>query len=492
MKKFELGKADDLTIEPCEELNRKTLHAMRSAAENKKSAGSYGFSFRNRGKLVVNCAVIAVMALFLMSMGCRVFEYLAYVPGMGIVTEDQEDVYTLEQVVQGEERNGRIDYIEAMSMIPDTTGRHEGEWMVTVMTTEKSGRSFSGEGTVMPDPIVLVTPDGDEVVLEFDGGNRLGTSYKGYTDCAVSGDYTLRWNGAEYSAAMKKLENSVYANCQYPISNGLTVIAFPVADGSDRLIFDIVIDAEDENWLYWAERSGSILVEPFGVTVTDTLGNVYEDAEPKWRHMRIPESERDVGVNDYIDYKTETYLVLDRRLEAPVASVDIEGIRIALENMDDEIKYTVTIPEYGETVMAETLPNGGVFMDTHGIKASFESIDGGFNEQLGGYEMLVMAEELDVDFVPDAADAYISLRYINSDRADTAAANEWQGSASDIADADGKLRTAHHCLIEGLGDVDPYTEPLNISFGEEVTIKLEMLFLMINGNWSIDFTHPAE
>ena len=50
---------------------------------------------------------------------------------------------------------------------------------------------------------------------------------------------------------MSLLKNSDYAAYRYPVSNGLTVIAFPVAEGSDRLIFDIMIDMEDENWRYW-------------------------------------------------------------------------------------------------------------------------------------------------------------------------------------------------------------------------------------------------
>lgn len=480
MRDIRITKHDDLTIKPDSELLSKTLYAMCSAENDKRIHVP-----TSRKKLIIG-VYLAATALFLMSMGYRIFDYLTFVPGMGIVTQEQEEVYTLDHTVKCTVNDY---YIEAMSMIPVLEGEDIEKWMVTVMTNEPHDRLTDSDGTlIQPEPLYLTAPDGNEVVLNFDGGNRLGTTYKGYIESADDTDYTLYWHDEEHTLSMKSLENSAYANYSYPVSNGLTVIAFPIAEGSDKLIFDIMIDTEDENWQYWSEKTDSITLEPYGVTVTDTLGNVYEGAEIKWRYMKIPESEKDNGINAYLGYKSETYLVLDRRLEAPAASVSVKGISIFLENMRGNDIYTVEIPMYGETVSSEKLPNNGVFINHHGIKAEFESISSGYSEERRGYEMVITVNQIGFDFLPDASEAYIDMRFMNASEAEVTPKYKWGRASSDTVISGNDLKTVHHCLIDGFGDLNPKITPLDIGFGEEILLKLEMLLLRVEGNWSIDFT----
>jgi len=422
-------------------------------------------------------------------MGYRIFDYLTFVPGLGIVTQEQELVFTLEHTV----KSVNDDYfIEAVSMIPVLDGEDIEKWMVTVMTNEPHDRLTDSNGTlIQPEPLYLTSPDGNEAVLNFNGGNRLGTTYKGCIETADDTDYTLYWRGEDYSLSMKSLENSAYANYSYPVSNGLTVIAFPIAEGSDKLIFDIIIDTDDKNWKYWSENTGSITLEPYGVTVTDTLGNVYDGAEIKQRYMKIPESEKENGINAYLGYKSETYLVLDRRLEAPAASVSVRGISIFLENMRGSDIYSVKIPLYGEIVSSEKLPNNGVFIDHHGIKAEFDSISSGYSEERRGYEMVINVNQLGFDFLPDASEAYIDMRFMNASEAEVTPKYQWGRASSYPVVSGDDFKTVHHCVINGFGDMNPRITPLNIGFGEELTIELEKLLLRIEGNWNIDFMSTA-
>lgn len=484
MKNINLTHNDDLKIKPESELLSKTLYAMCSAENEKRNHVP-----SSRKKLIVG-VYLAATALFLMSMGYRVFDYLTFVPGMGIVSQEQEMIFTLEHTVKSENN----DYtIEAVSMIPVLDGENIEKWMVTVMTNEPHDRLTDSCGTlIQPEPLYLTSPDGNEAILDFDGGNRLGTTYKGYIESADDTDYTLYWRGEDHTLSMKSLENSAYADYSYPVSNGLTVIAFPIADGSDKLIFDIMIDTEDENWKYWAENTGSISLEPYGVTVTDTLGNVYDGAEIKQRYMKIPESEKENGINAYLGYKSETYLVLDRRLEAPAASVSVEGISIFLENLRGPGTYNVKIPMHGETIFSENLPDKGVFINHHGIKAEFDSISSEFSEERRGYEVVINVNHIGFDFLPDATEAYIDMRFMNASEAAVTPKYKWGRAVSYPVVSGDALKTVHRCVIDGLGDMNPKITPLESGLGEEIAIELEMLLLRVEGNWNIDFTTTAD
>lgn len=460
MNEFDFNNITDMNAEPSGELKSRTLAAMREK-ENEKTVHR-----RPLWRKIAVCAAMFCSALVLMGAGVKVFDYLTFVPGMGIVTADQAEVYTLESAVEA----GRY-RIEAASMIPVTEGEYEGMWQVTVLTDEPVIESDPAE------TLRMISENGDELTLIHDGGNDLGTIYHGYTETVDGSTYTLRTKESEYNLDMRKLENSTYAQYQYPVNSGLTVIAFPLAEGSDRLIFDVLPDPEDENWMFWFEHSTGVIIQAVDVTVTDTEGNVYEQTDYQNRFTNML-----LGMDEILSFDTETYLVLDRQLEAPVASVEIGGIRIIFEGLSGVGEYVMTIPAYGDTVPGKNMPEYGVFLNTHGIRAAFDSISGGFSERRNGYEMTCTGDDAVCSFVPENSYVSIGLRYM------TSPGREWTDGEL-LKEENGKL--SYHCLIEGNGDADPKTEPLAVNFGDTVTVKPYTLYLTIDGDWVIDFTEPA-
>ena len=90
---FNLPEIRDLTAVPSDELNERTLAAMKQA-EFRKTKKKIPLARR-----ITVCAALFCAALVLMGAGVRIFEYLTFVPGMGIVTADQEEVFTLTKTV---------------------------------------------------------------------------------------------------------------------------------------------------------------------------------------------------------------------------------------------------------------------------------------------------------------------------------------------------------------------------------------------------------
>ena len=123
MKELDMIRLNDIPDEPSAELKARTLAAMRAAEDKKTQRKSPVW------RKIAVCAAMFCAALVLMGAGVKVFEYLTFVPGMGIVTADQAEVYTLEHAVEAGDYR-----IEAASMIPVTEGEHEGMWEVTVLT----------------------------------------------------------------------------------------------------------------------------------------------------------------------------------------------------------------------------------------------------------------------------------------------------------------------------------------------------------------------
>ncbi len=459
MKELDMIRIEDMKDEPSRELNERTLAAMRAAEEKKTRKKVPAWR-----KFAV-CAALFCSALVLMGAGVKVFEYLTYVPGMGVVTADQAEVYTLERVVEA--GNYRI---EAASMIPAEDEEHKGMWQVTVLTDMEVTDSEPDE------TIRMISEDGNELTLVHDGDSDLGTVYSGYTETANDGSYILQTNEGEYALNMKNLENTAYAHYQYPVNSGLTVVAFPLAEGSERLIFDVLPDPNDENMMFWFEHSTGVIIQALDLKVTDTQGNTYEQSGYRSQFIGMK-----LDMEKILSFDTETYLILDRKLEAPIASISMEGIRIIFEGLNGLGKYAVTIPKYGETIMANAMPEHGVFINTHGIRAAFDSINGRFNEKRNSYEVYFTGDDAVCEFAPEDSYTSIGLRYMSS-------SGDWKDGES-LKEENGKL--GYHCLIEGNGDAEPKMQPLSADFGDTITVVPYTLYLTIDGSWIIDFTAPA-
>ncbi|MBR5446587.1 MAG: hypothetical protein IKV57_10700 [Clostridia bacterium] len=478
-EKYLLTRADDLSTVPSDELKEDTLAKMEAAAQTAPVKHK-----KTTAKRILACAALVSAMFMLMSAGYRVFSYLAYVPGQGIITGEIENVYTLTEAVKA----GGY-YVEAMSMVPVTEGENKGMWKVTVLTNKPV---YAKNGEFHEPPATLVDGDGNTVSLPFNGGTTDTSRYVGYVESAADGEYTLKLHGAEYPVTMQPLKSSVYANYQYPVSDGITVVCFPMADGSDKLIFDIILDPESENMQFWAEHCETLHLYPYDIEVTDTLGNTYFRHGTTGHSYDIPEIEMDTGINSLLSYKMETILHLDSRLEAPIARIEIGELDITFRDLAETDAYKFAVPAFGETVVPE---DGGVFVDTYGITASFQSISAGFDEQNNSYEVSMFVDTIDFDFTENVTYATMDLRYESADPTDeepvpfNSGGSYWMhdrtngGTPEDIN---------YYKHITGYGDKKNRTGNVQVTFGDEIIVRPNALTLGIAGDWVIDFTTPAE
>lgn len=478
-KHYVLTKADDLNVIPPAELKEATLAKMEAAMQAAPVRQK-----KNTKKRILACAALVSAMFMLMSAGYRVFSYLAYVPGHGIVTNELENVYTLTEAV----KTGGY-YVEAMSMVPVTEGDNKGMWEVTVLTS-RVVKADAGE--YHEPPAALVDGEGNTAMLEFQGGGSGGSRYIGYMEEAAEGTYTLLSGENACTVEMTALKNSVYANYRYPISDGITLICFPMADGSDRLVFDIILEPESENMQFWAEHCQSLGLSPQGLKVTDTLGGTYKLTGSSGSSYEIPVSEAGVGINDLLEYKMEYVLRLDRRLEAPVAQIETDALELTFNWLQDTDAYKFAIPAFGETVVPE---DGGVFVDTHGITAAFETISAGLSETGGTYEVAMHFDRIDFDFAENVTYANISLKYETADPDDhePISDNGGSGGYKNIANDPLGFHDFHMSKdIAGYGDKKIRPGTLPATFGDEIIVRPKALTLGIDGDWTIDFTAPVD
>lgn len=482
MKELDMIRLNDISDEPSAELNARTLAAMRAAEEKKTQRKVPAW------RKIAVCAAMFCAALVLMGAGVRVFEYLTYVPGMGIVTADQAEVYTLEHVVKAGGYR-----IEAVSMIPADTPDHKGEWQVTVLTNMEVPQGFH-ENPALVKPMVLAAEDGD-VSLTCSGGSGIGARFTGYIKEAGEGEHTLRWFGKDHVITMKSMENSVWANYSYPVDQGMTVIAFPLAEGSRFMVFDVILDPESENMAYWASHSESIWYTPSRITITDTDGNTYIAPNTSGSSVSIPESELKYGVNSLLTYKMETILTLERELKAPIARIELGRIELKFQGISGTGFYTVTVPELDEVIDGADLPNGGVFHDSHGVKVQFDSLTSWVYEGDNSYEIWFTGEYPTMSFEENVVKAWVIPAYIRPD--DIGTAKDWEyyrGSAGNVYNEEEKVGVDFNFQkdITGYGDRKIRTGTIDVTFGDEIAMCIDGLNLTVEGNWIIDFTAPAE
>ncbi|MBR3997381.1 MAG: hypothetical protein IKI93_03455 [Clostridia bacterium] len=482
MKELDMIRLNDIPDEPSAELNARTLAAMRAAEEKKTQRKVPAW------RKIAVCAAMFCAALVLMGAGVRVFEYLTFVPGMGIVTADQAEVYTLERVVEA--GNYRI---EAASMIPADDEEHEGMWKITVLTDIEVPKGYPENPDLMK-PMSLVTEEG-ETVLRCSGGSGIGARFDGYAEINGAGDYILKWNGKEQTVTMKSMENSVWADYSYPIDQGMTVILFPLAEGSQYMVMDVILDPQSENMMYWASHCDVISYQPEGITVYDTEGNTYSVPSRRGSGVRIPESEMDYGVNSLLSYRIERILTLDRIPEAPIARVTIEDIRMEMLGVSDDQFYTPTVPEFGETVAAENLPNGGVFYDNHGLKIQIKDASYTVDELNNNYALVLNSESAQFEFSENVWQTLVFPAFIRPDAIGTA--KDWEyyrGATTSHFDRE-TMTSDGVCYVKdivGFGDMNIRNGSIDVNAGDEIAMCIDEIVFMVDGSWTIDFTAPAE
>lgn len=475
MKELDMIRLNDIPDEPSAELNARTLAAMRAAEEKKTQRKVPAW------RKIAVCAAMFCAALVLMGAGVRVFEYLTFVPGMGIVTADQAEVYTLERVVEA----GRY-RIEAASMIPVTEGDHEGMWEVTVLTDMDVPSGYK-DGTASMPVMTLTDSDGNACELTFDGGSSDMTYYTGYSDFKGSGDYTLTLYGEDYPMTMKSIENTEWANYSYPVSDGMTVVAFPMSVGSKYLVFDVILDPESENFIYWAENCESIHYWPHMVKVTDIEGNEFYAPSAHGHSVPIPESEKEHGVNALLNFRMEYVLEMRDYPELPIAKIEIESIEIEFAGIEDPVIYKTVIPQLDETVDAENLPNGGVFYDDHGLRIQFDSMSACVDDQNNAY-CVKFDGNFAWDYTENVTRVTAMAKYTSEKNVEAGNTDKFSGGSMTHSMYDGSF--TYKCLIFGNGDKKK--KVMDATFGDEINLKLDSVKFCFDNGWTIDFTTPAD
>ena len=446
-------RADDLNITPSEELNRSTLAAMEKAAVTVPAVRK-----KCTRKRILACAALMSAMFMLMGAGYRVFSYLAYVPGQGIVMQDTDRVYVLKTAADAD--GYRID---AISMVPVQEGEHKGKWEVTMLTKFPDDFFYSKDGTPLSElPITMQSADGTACQLTCDANYIDRARYHGYADSAASGSWEItRW-GNTCTVVLTPASKLAYANHRYPTESGLTVICYPVSENSDILAMSIDCSPTNENLLYWLKK-GSSYCSFKEVTVTDVNGSTYGKLD---------------DVSGYSYTNGQSICFLDRPLEAPVASIKVENLVI---HMSGELAETqITIPDEGKTVSLNNQP----VADHHGINITLQDIYADALPKKHNKRMLydsfilhvVSESQLSPESMPEVQ---YSLSFRMADDPDKKIVSETTAQTQSDIDNSILRRTKEYILREDI---------LPIQFGEDVVITLNSMMMQLSCTWEIDFT----
>ncbi|MBE6541879.1 MAG: hypothetical protein E7672_05470, partial [Ruminococcaceae bacterium] len=312
---YNFTKNDDLEITPSEKLNRETIAKMdNAAAESSERSTSIR---RIRVKRLVSCVALIGLVFMLMSVGYRTFSYFSYVPGKGITFIEQEMVYTLKEAVNINRNN----YIEAVSIVPVSSDKTEGkaadQWEITLITTYLNGI----------DSEVSIEVNGTDYPLTYSSGGSDLRRFKGIIpELSKSDKYLVKAYGEEVTIEMLEYGESLFTQFSYPIIyDGITWVCFPVAEGSNLFIYDIVVEPENEDITFWAENSGRVspFISLLETKVIDVNGKEYDVTGG--HGTSIPaDGATGLLANKYA--KMESYFMLSERLEAPVAEIRTENI----------------------------------------------------------------------------------------------------------------------------------------------------------------------
>lgn len=484
MKKTDFTKIDDINITPSESLKRETL-ALMEASEIKREISLPRINVKRRTVLV--CAIVMCILLALVTVAVQMLDYFVYIPGMGLVKANNSEVYTLKE-------RTRVDwfYIEAMSFIPVIEGDHAGEWNVTLIVD----RDIAGSMWDDPEktaPIYLHGKEGAKYALNpvKEGSSSDFTRYQGFAIVDGARDYTITWQDKNYTATMQSIDDTGWANYEYPVNNGITIIAFPMSENSPYIIFDMILDPACEDLVYWTKYSDAVYCTDNGMTVTDTLGNTYYSHSTRGGGVRIPENEKESGIYGSLEFIQETIMFLDKPLEAPVAKIEVNGIEIIFEfmrNTPDE--STITVPALGETVEGDGLPNGGLLIDDHGIKLKAKTIQTIINEDTGGYDLFITTDLPEPNFDVDVSDLYVSFSF--GAKKQPADERKYGNRTSAIyrenwSEWMDEPIAYHHCKILGPGDLST-EKVLDVTYGDEVVVRVERVEVTVSEDWIIDFS----
>ena len=479
---------DDLALVPSDQLNAKTMAAVKAEIYRKERRAV-------RPRTALLCAVLASAALMIMGMGYRVFDYLAYIPGIGIITDAHEQVCVLEHVVDA---GGYT--VEAASVIPIDEGEDKGKWLVTLMTDHPTDAE-RGEMFDLP-PAVIRMSDGKEYSLAVRGGSEDGTRYQGVAGSYGAGICSVSFPFGEAELNMIPVKNSVYADYAYPTDQGITVICFPLSEGSDKLAMQLILEPESEEMKYWMEHAEYLsLGGAENMTVTDMEGNTYKLTGINAGSIKVARNRSELDDAELYKYAMETVLRLDRDLESPIASIDFDRLSVAFDGLKDTGMYTVTVPEAGETVPldeAVIVDRGGIRITASDVSTLRGNEQNSFEEHHGFvsyadcWHVKLTQSGCTDDFEENVTRILMHFRWSSmTDGLETGRAHNGGGLYYFGGDT---VTAVHEIPIygDGSGEDKRGTCLTQTTFGDQVSMRPDRLELTVDGDWFIDFTETAE
>ena len=452
----------DLTMEPSEELNRETLAKMAEVASpmHRRKTGM---------RRMLTCAALIGAMFILMGAGYKVFPQIAYVPGQGIVSETVENAYILQKAVEAGEH-----LIDGVSMVPVEEGEHKGKWLVTVVTTESYGES--------PETISFTAVDGTKTVLENTYTVRGFTRYTGYSTHAAAGNCTVGLAGGNYTVEMMLLSQSPYADTKFPVDQGILAAAYPLSEGSDKLVVAFSLESISEDLMYWVKNSTGIHIhmdyEDF--RLIDTAGNTYT-MTPVSRSNTVPLQEEAKTRYPNLLYNHETIHTLDRPLEAPAAALQFGTLYVHMGGLQNIEEYTMTIPRKDASGV---VPENPILLDTHGMRVQITGMESGVRKhpiQHKNFDSFTLHYDTTFAFAENVIQADPSFQYIP--------AKDPTGTQIPFV-ISGREYTFFPLTADS--PLQKYRNKFPVTYGDTITIVPTGLDLTIEGNWYIDFTKPQD
>lgn len=449
----------DETIVPDKALVETTAARMKAATVHRPK--------RMTVRALLVAAAIALCTILMIGAGYKVFEYIYYLPGKGIVMDDGSvAVSVLERAVRYDE----IIYIEACSLEKSDNGTNR----LTIITNNPYSIPFTG---ALGNTVTAEVGDESYTLELIKAKSGTGISYYVCNDFPDVSVFSI----GNTEIALTPIDATKFASVEYPTVHGITFIAFPLSEGSSMIAYTVQYTPEDDGTVLpeLAELSQVVSADLYQeynfsdikVTVTDVLGGTY-------RVIGLSGSNEGEKSDSEGYLNGEHIIALDRRLEADVASISVDTIAMEFYRPKLVEKFTITVPEYGETIeYSEPFINRLGFYDSPS-RLSFVGTDTG--------DMLILYFDkpaaCDINYVSRAQPVYALYTEdeLNSVLYGTrlfAGFNVSYGSKSDKST--GLFERTYSKTID-------YPK-CSFTAGDSIIVELYSLILEVSGNWTINF-----
>lgn len=471
----------DKNIEPSREIIGATAEAAHAAERMRAESIYRPKRMRMRALLVAAATMLCV--ILMAGAGFKVFEYIYFHPGKGIMMDDGSTIISvLERAVKYDDKI----YIEACSLERSEDGTNK----LTIITNNPYHTSSFLDIGVLGET-VTAEADGKSYALKYFRGGS-GSNYYICDDFPQVSSF--RVGSAEIE--LTPINASKFATVEFPTRHGITFIAFPLSEGSSMLAYTFHYKPEEDGTVLpeLANLSESVYADLIPtyfsrgeMTVTDVLGNTY-------RAKVISGSRIGDGMTEDGYLNGEHVITLDRRLEADVASISVGSLTLEFHRPKLMDPVTFTVPEFGETVEFDKpfIDKLGFYDAPRSATFTASEINGKDTLQLYFDKPGTCGIDYALGFFPEYSiftgyEAQEDEKYAEQGQKYV---RDWLHAAQDVSTgvrsdiSTGEFELTYSKTPNGKG---PNAEGRRLLAGDTVTVKLHSLFVEISGDWTINF-----